>query len=79
MQVRNIHEAKSHLSKLVDLAFEGEEVIICKAGKPMVRLVRYKKDDHPRTPGYWKGKVHIAEDFDELPEKLAAAFRGDVH
>jgi prevent-host-death family protein len=78
MQVTNIHEAKSHLSKLVDLAFEGEEIIICKAGKPMVKLVRYQADDQPRTPGYWKGKVQISEDFDELPEHITAAFRGDV-
>lgn len=77
MQITNIHEAKSHLSKLVDIAFKGEEVIICKAGKPMVRLVKYKQDDQPRKPGYWKGKVSIAEDFDELPEHIAASFRGD--
>jgi prevent-host-death family protein len=79
MQITNIHEAKSHLSKLIELAFEGEEVIICKAGKPMVRLVKYQQDTQPRKPGYWEGKVHISEDFDELPENLAAAFRGDIH
>lgn len=60
MQITNIYEAKSHLSKLVDLASHGEEVIICK-------------------PGYWKGKVKISEDFDELPKRITAAFRGDVH
>ncbi len=76
IQITNIHQAKSHLSKLVELAFEGEEVIICKAGKHMVRLVKYKNDEHPRTPGYWKGKVQLAEDFDVLPESLLAAFRG---
>lgn len=79
MQVTNIHEAKSHLSRLVELAFKGEEVIICKAGKPMARLVQYQQDTQPRTPGYWKGKVHISEDFDQLPEHIAAAFRGDKH
>ena len=46
----------------------------------MVRLVKYQQDsDQPRVPGYWKGKVKISEDFDDLPEHIAAAFRGDVH
>lgn len=71
MQITNIHEAKSPLSKLIELASKGEEVIICKAGKPMVRLIKYQKDTQPRTPGYWKGKVVISEDFDELPEHIA--------
>jgi len=79
MQVTNIHEAKSNLSKLVELAFEGEEVIICKAGKPMAKLVKYQKGNEPRRPGYWKGKVNISADFDQLPEPLAAAFRGETH
>lgn len=79
MQVMNIHEAKCHLSKLVELAFEGEDVIICKAGKPMVRLVKYQKETEPRTPGYWKGRVKISEDFDKLPKDLASAFRGEKH
>lgn len=79
MQITNIHEAKSHLSKLVELACKGEEVIICKAGKPMVRLVKYQQGNQPRVPGYWEGKVHISEDFDQLPEHIAAAFRRDTH
>ena len=79
MQVVNIHQAKSHLSKIVELAFEGEEIIICKAGKPMARLVGYQKEMQPRTPGYWRGKIRISEDFDQLPEHIAAAFRGDAH
>lgn len=77
MKTVNIHEAKSHLSKLVVLAFEGEEIIICKAGKPMAKLIKYQQENQPRTPGYWEGKVHISEDFDELPESIAAAFRGE--
>lgn len=79
MQITNIHQAKSHLSKLVNLVFEGEEVIICKAGKPMARLVGYQGDMKPRTPGYWKGKIRISEDFEHLPEPIAAAFRGETH
>ena len=79
MQITNIHEAKCHLSKLVELAFKGEEVIICKAGKPMAKLIGYQTEDNPRKPGYWSGKVHISEDFDELPESIAAAFQGEGH
>ena len=78
MQTINIHEAKSHLSKLVELAFDGEEIVICKAGKPMVRLVKYQQENSERTPGYWKDQVHIFEDFDQLPQSISAAFRGDV-
>ncbi len=76
MQIVNIHEAKSQLSKLVGLAVGGEEIVICKAGKPLVSLKKYIKEDQPRTPGYWKGKIQISEDFDVLPDSLAAAFRG---
>jgi hypothetical protein len=43
----------------------------------MARLVKYQKNSHPRAPGYWKGKVNISKDFDQLPEKIAAAFRGE--
>ena len=74
MQITNIHEAKTHLSKYVDMAFEGEEVIICKAGKPMARLVQYQEKRGPRVLGLWKGKVKIAEDFDETPPSLMQLF-----
>jgi len=74
MEIANIHEAKSQLSKLVDRALEGEEVIIARAGKPMVRLVPVRQDDAPREGGQWKGRVRIAEDFDALPGDIAAAF-----
>jgi prevent-host-death family protein len=73
----NIHEAKSRLSQLIELANAGEEVIICKAGKPVVRLVPFSEKRKPRKLGIWKGKVHIAPDFDILPPSLAAAFRGE--
>jgi prevent-host-death family protein len=74
MRIANIHEAKSQLSKLVERALEGEEVIIARAGKPVVRLVPVGQNDAPRKGGQWKGKVRIAEDFDELPEDIARAF-----
>ena len=73
MEIANIHEAKSQLSKLVEQAMSGEEVIIAKAGQPMVRLVPIQADHTPRQGGQWKGRVRIADDFDELPAEIAAA------
>ena len=74
MEIANIHEAKSQLSKLVDHAMNGEEVIIARAGQPMVRLVPIRSDDTPRIGGQWNGRVRIADDFDTLPDDIAAAF-----
>jgi prevent-host-death family protein len=74
MEVTNIHEAKSQLSKLVDRALKGEEVIIARAGKPMVRLVPIRDSESPRKGGQWKGKIRIAEDFDVLPDDVARSF-----
>jgi prevent-host-death family protein len=74
MEIANIHEAKSRLSKLIEHALSGEEVIIAKAGQPMVRLVPIHADESPRVGGQWKGRVRIAEDFDALPDDIAAAF-----
>ena len=74
MEIANIHEAKSQLSKLIEHAMNGEEVIIAKAGQHMVRLVPFHTDHSPRVGGQWKGRVHIADDFDTLPPDLATAF-----
>jgi prevent-host-death family protein len=78
MTTSNIHEAKTHLSRLVERAAQGEEIIIAKAGKPMAKLVPYRQPVESRQPGFWRGKVRIADDFDALPEDLAAAFRGEA-
>jgi prevent-host-death family protein len=78
MGVTNIHEAKTHLSRLIERAAAGEEIIIARAGKPVVRMVAYREEKPPkRTPGIWKGKVRMSRDFDELPQSIAAAFRGE--
>ncbi len=74
MEIANIHEAKTRLSKLVERALEGEEVIIARAGKPAVRLVPVREDTSPRRGGDWKGQVRIADDFDELPDDIARGF-----
>ena len=78
MTITNIHEAKSQLSKLVDRALQGEEVIIARAGKPVVRLVPLRQGETPRQGGQWHGQVRIADDFDQLPEDVARAFGMDA-
>jgi prevent-host-death family protein len=75
--VVNIHEAKTHFSRLVERVIGGEEVVIGKAGKPVARLVPYREERTRRVPGGWEGRVRISEDFDELPPEVAAAFRGE--
>jgi len=77
MKTVNVYEAKTHLSKLLDLAASGEEVVIARAGRPLAKLVGCQSNDKPRKPGLWKGKIRISKDFDELPPELAAAFCGD--
>jgi prevent-host-death family protein len=74
MPISNIHQAKSQLSKLIEMAERGEEVIIARAGKPVVRLVPYRASNEPRQGGQWKGRVRILPDFDELPPDLSEAF-----
>lgn len=71
-----MHEAKTHLSRLVERAEAGEDVIIQRNGKPAVRLVPVVEE--PRSlasvRGAWRGRMHITEDFDVLPEDIAEAF-----
>lgn len=75
MKPVNIHEAKTHLSRLVDRAAAGEEIIIAKAGKPMAKLVPLGLDLRPRQPGSMAGKIWMADDFDaSLPSELLAEF-----
>ncbi len=77
MQTVNIHAAKTHLSKLIERAFLGEEVVICKLGKPMVRLIKYAPQTNSRVPGQWQGKVSISSDFDVLPKNMKNMFNGE--
>ena len=77
MQTVNIHEAKTHLSRLIEEVAEGEEVVIAKAGKPVVRMVPFVKPKSPRRLGGLKGKIRTTDDFDApLPDELLAAFEG---
>jgi prevent-host-death family protein len=72
----NIHQAKTHLSELLERVAHGEEVIIAKAGHPKARLVPYAASAKRREPGRWSGKVTMAADFDNTPEWLLDAFEG---
>ena len=60
----NIHEAKTHLSRLVEDVAGGQEVLIAKGGRAMARLVPLRRDETPRRPGLLKGKLRIADDFE---------------
>ena len=65
MEIVNIHEAKTHLSRLIQRALAGEEIIIAKGGKPMVRLLVCAEAGPCRVLGRAKGLIEIGSDFDE--------------
>lgn len=78
MKPVNIHEAKTHLSRLVERAAAGEEIIIAKSGKPVAKLVAFNEDMTPRVFGTMEGKIWIADDFDDpLPPEILARFYGE--
>lgn len=75
MRIVNTHEAKTHLSRLLDQVAAGEEVVIAKAGKPIARLVAYSPSCSTREGGQWRGRVRIADDFDApLPREIEDSF-----
>jgi antitoxin (DNA-binding transcriptional repressor) of toxin-antitoxin stability system len=77
MAMINIHKAKTNLSKLIDAASHGENIIIAKAGKPVARIVRFVSPKPKRKPGALKNKIKIAEDFDApLPDDILDEFEG---
>ena len=72
----NLYQAKTSLSKLVDQAAKGQEIIIAKDGVPMARLMPLAPAVK-RKPGGWEGQVRMADDFDaELPPEVLAGFEG---
>jgi len=71
----NIYAAKTHLSRLIEKALEGEDVVIAKAGKPLVRLVPYKEKNKPIVFGTLKGRMEISGDFDDYSEAVAEMFK----
>ena len=71
-----MHEAKSQLSRLGRLAWEGEEVVIAKAGEPYLRLEPYRRAKGKRSLGVFAGQIQMAPDFDETPQEIIDAFHG---
>lgn len=76
MTTVNMQAAKTHLSRLVEEAVAGDDIILAKAGRPLVRLVPVQPDVSPRRPGAWKGKVRMAKDFSAADERVIALFAG---
>ena len=77
MQTVNLHAAKTHLSRLVDQAAAGEEIVIAKAGKPVAKLVPLDRPRARRVLGSLQGRLRVPDDFDEpLPEDVLRAFEG---
>lgn len=79
MEIVNIHQAKTNLSRLIEKAVNGEDFIIAKAGKPLVKVTRI---DHVESPqvgrvGFMKDKIRVPEDFDRMAEgDIADLFAG---
>jgi prevent-host-death family protein len=73
----DIHAAKTHLSRLVDQAAAGEEIVITRAGKPVARIVALEPPKGPRVLGLGKGLFTVAGDFDSpLPDDIIALLEG---
>lgn len=70
----NVHEAKTHLSRLLERAEAGEEIVIARNGRPVARLVPYRVRRKPRPLGLFDGQVWIAPDFDETESDLVRLF-----
>jgi prevent-host-death family protein len=76
MQTVNVHEAKTHLSRLLERVEAGEEIVLARNGKAVARLVPVGRA--VRRPGSMKGRIRIRRDFDApLPAGLGKAFRGE--
>jgi len=76
METFNVHEAKTHLSRLLQRVEQGEEILIARNGQAIAKLVPVR--GKPRRPGRLKGKIRILSSFDEpLPESIARGFRGE--
>jgi prevent-host-death family protein len=75
----NIHEAKTHLSRLLQRVAEGEEVTIARSGVPVAKLVPVEVKKNVRPLGFARGEIWVADDFDApLPDYLLAAFHGEL-
>ncbi len=76
MIIENMYQAKTHLSRLVEKALQGEEVILAKSEKPLVRLIPISELIKPVIVSAMKGQIEIAEDFNELSPEIEEMFKG---
>ena len=76
MNTVNIHEAKTHLSRLVARAARGEAFVIAKAGKPLVKVSAVDAPAEPKRLGFLKGEIEVPDDFDRMGEREIAALFG---
>ncbi len=74
METVNVHQAKTHFSKLLRRVAEGEEIVIARAGRPVARLVPVPPPDCRRVPGTAAGEFKVPEDFNDLPTDLLGSF-----
>lgn len=80
MQTINIHEAKTHLSRLVELAAKGESFVIAKAGKPLVKVTALNapEPEHMRRLGFMTGQLQVPDDFDRMgSDEITQLFGGN--
>lgn len=79
MRTVNIHEAKTHLSRLIDAAARGDSFIIAKAGKPLVKVTALEPPSASRRLGFLADEIKVPEDFDRMAEdEIVALFEGDL-
>ena len=78
METVNIYDAKTRLSQLVDKAASGEDVVVSRNGKPLVRITRLAAPKRQIKYGVLKGRIKVAKDFDApLPAEVLARFEGN--
>jgi prevent-host-death family protein len=75
MEAVSIHEAKTQFSRLVARAEAGEEIVVRRGRTPVAKLVAYRAPTTPRVPGSLKGRIAIAEDFDDTPDDFTEYVR----
>lgn len=75
----NIHDAKTHFSKIINQVLDGEDIVIARGGKPLVQLTPYSKEPESRHGGQFKGLIEISDDFnDPLPADILKLFHGEA-
>lgn len=75
MTTINTHETKTHFSQIIKRVLAGEEIVVAKSGKPLVRIIPYEETEKKRAPGQLKGMITIEDNFDDpLPSDIMKAF-----